>query len=449
MKKTFRILLLSIACIGHYPLVMAQIQEPLPVSKESEVDSKTYTGIISEHYPNGSPSLWKTKVNGKSEGLWLEWYPNGTLRYRAYWKNSLGHGRWEYFYPNGQLRSESFYINDITQGIYRSYHENGQLKYDATYIDGKKEGLELTYDVNGLLLSRKQYTHGIQDIDEPMIFQKDLISVANGNEWGITFMPNGEKAYFTRRDTKTGEKRIYVTTKTNDTWSTPTIAPFSTDEDEGAFVNHDGSKLFFASYRPLPDRSTTEKMDMNIWYVDKTDDGWSAPKPLSTVINGSMKKDNVWPANYEAGPMTDAKGNLYFWTKGTDKNPTNLFMAKLKSNGTYDTPKELIPPSSATNYDTAPQLSPDGNILFFGSDDRYDGYGGSDLYYSVKKGDSWSTPKNLGPVINSSQSEGSPSFSPDGNYFYFSSNRGDAKDANGERIWNVYYMETRFLLIEK
>lgn len=449
MKNISRISLIMIATLLLNHVGIAQIQEPIKNSKESEIDIKTYTGVISEQYANGSPSRWKTLVNGKTEGLWLEWYPNGTLRYRAYWKNSEGNGKWEYFYPNGQLRSESFYINDITQGMYKSYHENGQLKYDATFINGKKDGLEFTYDANGLLLSRKRFENGIQCIDEPLIFQEGRISVSTSNEWSINFMPDGKTMYFTRKDNNTGEKRIYTSTKTKDEWSIPIVATFSTDEDEAPFITANGNTLYFASYRPLPNGKTTEKMDMNIWYMDRIDEKWSAPKPVSDMINKSMEKGTIWPANYEAGPCTDKNGNLYYWTKGSKNEGTNLYYAALKSNGTYSKPVELIPPSSDTHYDTAPQLSPDGNILFFSSDDRYDGYGGSDIYYSVKKDGNWSTPKNLGPIVNSSQSEGFPSFSPDGKYFYFSSNRGDLKDANGDSISNLYYMETRFLMIEK
>lgn len=429
--------------------LIAQIQEPLQIASESDIDVKTYTGIISESYANGSPSLWKKVVNGKTEGLWLEWYPNGTLRYRAYWKNSFGNGKWEYFYPNGQLRSESFYIDDIAQGSYRNYYKNGQLKMDATYFNGKKDGVEITYDVDGIPLSRKRYENGEQVIDEPVIFQEGIISTSNGNEWGISFTPDGKEAYFTRRDSETGLKRIYRTNKTKNGWSKPAIASFSNGEDEGAFITKDGKRLYFASYKPLPDGTTTEEMDMNIWFVERIDNKWSKPKPLSKTINKSMKKDNVWPANYEAGPMIDDEGNLYYWTKGTESKATNLFYAPLLSNGSFGKPEELSPPSSKQYFDTGSKLSPDGNIMFFGSDNRNDGYGGADIYYSIKSGDDWSEPKNLGPVVNSSSSDGPSGFSPDGKYFYFTSNRGDMKDAYGESYWSIYYIETRFLLIEK
>lgn len=429
--------------------ITAQIQSPPTIASESTIDSKTYTGILSERYANGSPSLWKTMLKGKPNGLWMEWYPNGTLRYRAYWKNSLGNGKWEYFFPNGQLRSESFYINDIAQGLYKEYHENGQLKTDATYIDGKKDGVEMVYDAGGIPLSRKRYENGQQVLDEPVIFQPGVVSMENANEWGISFMPDGNEAYFTRRDSKTGLKRIYSTTKTKNGWSKPAIAPFSTGEDEGAYITTDGKKMFFASYRPLPDGTTTTAMDMNIWYMERVDGSWSEPIALSSFINKSVIKDDVWPAAYEAGPMTDVNGNLYYWTKGAKGKSTNLFYAPLNSKGNYETPLELFPPSNDAYFDTAPTLSPDGNILFFGSDDRSDGYGGSDIYYCVKSGNGWSSPKNLGPIVNTSKSEGPSGFSPDGKYFYFTSNRGDVKDSYGENYWNIYYMETRFLMIEK
>lgn len=449
MKNRLPTTLITVFILFLIQSVWAQIKEPQKIARESEIDVKTYTGIISEQYANGSPSLWKTLVNGKTEGLWLEWYNNGPLRYRAYWKNSLGHGKWEYFYPNGQLRSESFFIDDIAQGMLKSYHENGQLNMDVVFQNGKKDGVEFIYDENGILLSRKRYENGVQRIDEPIIFEKGNISSENSNEWGISFMPDGNTAYFTRRDVNTGKKRIYETTKTENRWSTPKIASFSVDEDEGAFVTKDGNKLFFASYKPLPDGTTIDEMDMNIWYLDRIGDKWSAPKPLSQTVNKSMKKDNVWPANYEAGPMTDADGNLYYWTKGAESKGTNLFYAPLLKNGSYGKPQDLLPPSSKSYFDTGPKLSPDGNILFFGSDNRNDGYGGSDIYYSVKSGNSWSTPKNLGPVVNSYKSDSPSSFSPDGKYFYFTSNRGDVKDAYGESIYNLYYIETEYLMIEK
>lgn len=63
-----------------------------------------------------------------------------------------------------------------------------------------------------------------------------------------------------------------------------------------------------------------------------------------------------------------------------------------------------------------------GDTLFFSSE-GLDGFGGLDLYYSVKlpNGD-WSTPENLGDSINTAYDESYPMLSPDGKKLYFCSN---------------------------
>jgi Tol biopolymer transport system component len=303
------------------------------------------------------------------------------------------------------------------------------------------------YNIDGTIQSRKRYEEGVQVIDQPTLFQPGKISTNQNNEWGIHFTPDGNTAYFTRRDAITKQKRIYSSTKDKEGWSEPQIAPFSTHEDESAFINSQGNQLFFASFRPLPDVISSKKTDMNIWVMNWKGGEWSKPIPLSNTINKTMQLDTNWPENYEAGPITDKDGNLYYWTKGSNSKATNLFYAELKSDGTYSKPVELIEPSDNNYFDSAPSLSPDGNLMFFASDNRPNSWG-TDLFYSKKINGKWSKPKNMGIAINSYSDDSFPSFSPDGKYFFFSSNRAGNKDVNGESIWDLYYMETKFLNIE-
>ena len=66
-----------------------------------------------------------------------------------------------------------------------------------------------------------------------------------------------------------------------------------------------------------------------------------------------------------------------------------------------------------------PTVSADGSKVIFSSD-MPGGFGGTDLYISEKNGENWSTPRNLGPVVNSFGNEVFPFWQNDST-LYFSS----------------------------
>ena len=66
-----------------------------------------------------------------------------------------------------------------------------------------------------------------------------------------------------------------------------------------------------------------------------------------------------------------------------------------------------------------PALSPDGNSLYFVSDIE-GGYGGTDLYVTNREGGNWSSPSNLGPIVNTFGDETFP-FMADNGDLYFAS----------------------------
>lgn len=96
----------------------------------------------------------------------------------------------------------------------------------------------------------------------------------------------------------------------------------------------------------------------------------------------------------------------------------------------------------------AQALSANGNILFFTACNRKDGYGSCDIYYSIRRNGKWGQPVNAGTPLNSAYWEAQPSFSADGRFLYFTSNRpgGAGKrdiwraeclgfDSNGRLMW--------------
>ncbi len=81
-----------------------------------------------------------------------------------------------------------------------------------------------------------------------------------------------------------------------------------------------------------------------------------------------------------------------------------------------------------------PALNASGNLLYFSSD-RSGGFGGFDLYVSEYKDGKWNEPKNLGPVINTSDNELYPFVHQTGR-LYFSS---DGHDKVGG--YDIFYSE--------
>jgi OmpA-OmpF porin, OOP family len=106
---------------------------------------------------------------------------------------------------------------------------------------------------------------------------------------------------------------------------------------------------------------------------------------------------------------------------------------------TKDTKGNWTPPVSISQNINSPlnegtsTISADGRKLIFTSCVGRDGWGSCDLYESIKTGDNWSKPKNLGPLVNSTEWESQPSLSADGRTLYFVSDR---KAGFGRRdIW--------------
>jgi outer membrane protein OmpA-like peptidoglycan-associated protein len=77
---------------------------------------------------------------------------------------------------------------------------------------------------------------------------------------------------------------------------------------------------------------------------------------------------------------------------------------------------------NSSGWESQPSVSHSGDTLYFASN-RIGGFGLSDIYFSVKdnKGN-WQSAKNIGPIINTRNSEVSPFFHHVFNVLYFSSN---------------------------
>ncbi|MCR4659703.1 MAG: OmpA family protein [Bacteroidales bacterium] len=99
----------------------------------------------------------------------------------------------------------------------------------------------------------------------------------------------------------------------------------------------------------------------------------------------------------------------------------------------------MAEPLNSTDNEGAQTISFDGRIMIFTACNRRDGHGRCDLYISVRRGDKWGRPRNLGSVVNSSAWEAQPSLSVDGRTLYFVSNRRGGY--GGSDIWETHYVD--------
>jgi Tol biopolymer transport system component len=150
---------------------------------------------------------------------------------------------------------------------------------------------------------------------------------------------------------------------------------------------------------------------MNIWFTDRIGNDWGQPKYLD-VVNSPAK---------EGSPTVAKDGTLCFFSdRGRAADSNSIYCSELHQ-GKYEPPKKLGPEVNSESSDTSPFLSPDGKTLLFYST-RAGGYGHADLYVCFRTKGQWSPSRNLGPVVNTGESEYNPVVSPDGKTLYFGRN---------------------------
>lgn len=218
-------------------------------------------------------------------------------------------------------------------------------------------------------------------------------------------------------------------------WQSPDTASFSGRwRDIDPAFSPDGRRVWFNSARPAPGRDAS-RSDFDIWYVDRTPTGWGEPQRLPEPVNNPGSQ-------YFATAATN--GTIYYTVShSTPVQKSWIVRSRPVANGEWTQPETLTvinhPPEDAGN----PFIAPDESWLVFVAE-RPGGHGDSDIYISERRGASWSTPRNLGPRVNTAIAEFAPSVSADGRTLYFTRmSRGPDRNAVEERLYAIPFASVR------
>ncbi|WP_181305766.1 OmpA family protein [Rufibacter sp. XAAS-G3-1] len=199
-------------------------------------------------------------------------------------------------------------------------------------------------------------------------------------------------------------------------------------EDYGPAVRSD-EELFIYTSRRKGVKATGTDEDL---YFSRFENGfWHEGEPFGKPINSMYNEGSACLSR-------DGK-TLYFARCESPDGLGNcdIYSATRLADGSWGQLRNLGANVNSRSWDSQPTLSPQEDTLYFASD-RLGGFGMSDLYFTYKgKNGQWAPAQNLGPVVNTRESEVSPYFHPLYQVLYFSS-RGQLLNFGDFDIYKAY-----------
>ena len=211
------------------------------------------------------------------------------------------------------------------------------------------------------------------------------------------------------------EWRLVMMKQENGKWSKPEIAEFNKDySGVDPFVTAEGNRIYFCSNRPLSGEGEPED-NFDIWYVDRTESGWTEPVNPGPPINSD--KHDFYPSLTE-------DGTIYFQSRREGGfGESDIYFSK-PVDGKYLTAEILPEPLNSKNSEGDVFIAPDESYIIISAEREENNIGMSDLWISFREAaGEWSDIVNMGAGINSKGGENCPILSPCGKYLFFTSRR--------------------------
>jgi hypothetical protein len=251
----------------------------------------------------------------------------------------------------------------------------------------------------------------------PELFAPGILSRFSMLHGKIVFSPGGLEAFWSCNAAPV-QSRWTARQTPRGIWAAPEPSFFSIEYIENSMCySADGKRLYFQSRRPL--QGTGAPKDKDIWYREKTSEGWGDPVPLGPPVNT--------PTSDESAPFLAADGTLFFARQestaahgapGRGAAQIDIFCSDWR-NDAYAEPVKMGPEINSEYPEIDPVVAPDKSYLLFSSA-RPDGYSRMmNLYVSFRTADGrWTPAQSLSHTLKI-DNIWFPSLSADGAYLFF------------------------------
>jgi outer membrane protein OmpA-like peptidoglycan-associated protein len=203
------------------------------------------------------------------------------------------------------------------------------------------------------------------------------------------------------------------------------------------------AKLNYTAYLNHPDldRSLTGAIGQGL---DRANFGLKQinnPVPFVPINIG--KAINTHNDEYMNTVSTD-EATLIFTRKGMKNDKTqnqrneqeeDFFESKRADDKVWQRAVRMSSMFNTNGNEGAMNISPDQTKMVFTACYRQDGFGSCDLYFSERRGKTWSIPMNMGEEVNTGTWDSNPCLSADGKTVYFVSKRAGGQGASD--IWTA------------
>lgn len=246
-----------------------------------------------------------------------------------------------------------------------------------------------------------------------ILFAPGIVSLANRRETKIVFSPNGRDCLIGIGLNSTFQ--ILQSQYLGGIWTSPVTADFiPTSRPIEPFFSPDNQQVFFTS-------------NADIYVSTRANQTWTTPDKLGLPINTTSEEYHPTVTSNGTLYFCSARNNSsldIYRCKYEDEHYSTVEKLAGVINR-HDS-------QQAGAWD--PFIAPDESYIIFTSI-RSGGYGQEDQYISYNRNGNWTNPKNLGPSINTNNIEYGSYVSPDNKYYFFSRPAGWGPDAAADIYW--------------